>query len=84
MPNLVRYGKRYGDDSGWERSLEIDTSTYDGRVSIEMSGSGCRMTSEELRWLIVNGIAAGKALGWDNFLDQGPQPSSEQPDRAGK
>lgn len=77
MPVSIKYGKRYGDDSGWERSLEIDTQGYDGRVDIEMSGSGCRMTCEELRWLVIHAIAAGEALGWDEFVVEGPSAPSE-------
>ena len=79
MPSLIKYGQRYGDDSGWERSLEIDLQRSDGRVEIEMSGDNIVMNCEELRWLVIHANAAAEALGWDKIVAPTPVDGDLKP-----
>lgn len=72
---MIEYGKRYGDDSGWERRLTIDTQkgSGDGRVEIDLGGSELSCTIDELRWLVLQTMAAFEVLCFDKIVPEGPQ-----------
>ena len=76
-PHLVEYGKRYGDDSGWENRLTVDTQrgSGEGRVEIELGGSELSCTIEQLRWLVIQAHAAFDVLCFDKIVPEGPQAS---------
>lgn len=67
-PHLVEFGERYGDDSGWERRVAVNTAT--GNFEIELQASSLSGSTSELQWLIealnkaieiVQASARGKA-----------------------
>lgn len=50
-PFCVEIGLRYGDDSGWERRIKLDTQAE--RIEIEIGGSEMSIKTSELDWLIT-------------------------------
>ncbi len=70
----VAFGERYGDDSGWEKLLEVDT--HEDRVRVDVSGSHASMTTEEAWWLLRALMEAREALGMDKIVLSRPSPDT--------
>jgi hypothetical protein len=49
-PNILQYGTRYADDSGWERCLQSDRHAFECRL--EIMGSRMTFPLNEIDWLI--------------------------------
>lgn len=70
-PNKIAFGERYGDDSGWQRYIELDQRV--ARVSLDMGGN--TLTSFDLDdawWLLRALIEARHHFGMDNIVRDGP------------
>lgn len=65
--NLVRFGERYGDDSGWEIRLEVDARDPDSSyaVEIEINGTQWSCSMEKLWWLAQAIAQAREQLDMD-------------------
>lgn len=74
MPKRIAYGERYGDDSGWDKFLSIDT--HDESVMIELGGTDARVKLDELWWLVRAALEAREKLGMDKLVLDGPSPST--------
>jgi hypothetical protein len=59
-PNLIEFGERYADDSGWERRVTVDKHLLE--FKIELSGSELHGHPRELQWLIEALQAAHSAV----------------------
>lgn len=74
-PKRIAFGQRYGDDSGWQHFLSVDTEA--GSVMIETPGSDIHMTADDLWWIVRAALAAREHLGMDKLLPDGPVASVE-------
>jgi hypothetical protein len=73
-PVRIAYGERYGDDSGWQKLLSIDT--HDENVMIELSGTDAHIKLDDLWWLVRAALEAREKLGMDKLAMDGPSPAT--------